>query len=64
MIGKIVDQVIGQVNQHPRADSIKRLLLMRLEMEMGGRRGTIGEIDKTPIPDVYDLTGGFNDANL
>lgn len=63
MIGKIVDQVLAQVNQHPRADAVKRLLLLRLEMELGSRRGVIGEIDKTPPPDVYDLTGGFN-ANV
>ncbi len=55
MVANIVNYVLTQISANPRGMEIKRLLLMKLEAEIGNLRATIPEIDKTPPPEVREV---------
>lgn len=51
----VVDNILQQVNQHPNGTQIKKLLMHRLDMEIGSLRGVLGDVVKVTPPEIYDL---------
>jgi hypothetical protein len=37
-VGSVLDDILGQINQMPNADSIKKALLYRLDIEFNSKR--------------------------
>ena len=62
MIGKICDNIMAQINQFHNSADLKKVLLYRLELEVGPR-GTIPDVTPHEWPEVHDFTGE-NNANV
>jgi hypothetical protein len=48
MVAQIANHILNQLNQHPYGREIKKLLFLKLEMELNENRGVIE--DKPSIP--------------
>lgn len=62
MIGKICDNIMAQINQFHNAQDLKKVLLYRLELEVG-QRGVIRDVPPHEWPEVHDFTGEGAEPN-
>lgn len=57
MIGKICDDIMANLRQHPSSQDLMKVLLYRLEMAVGAR-GVIPDLPPHVDVEVHDFTGG------
>ena len=61
MTWKIVQSIIDQINNHPNANGIKKLLYYKLSIELGSDRCTPDLSGHTAsTPDMVDFTEGID----